>query len=67
MLGAKFTVIAVEPLTGEIVKVDAACWPAETEIGFRALAVSLKSGASDAFHAGKRTSKSIEPRPVTEL
>jgi hypothetical protein len=67
LLGLKFTTMPVEPVTGEIVRVDDADCPAETEVGVRALAVSPKSGASVAFHAMPRLLASTEPRPATRL
>src|ERR1700683_4265634 len=65
LLGLKFTTIAVEPLIGAIVSVDVADCPAETGVGVRALAVSVKSGASDALKAVKSVLASTNPRPVT--
>ena len=65
LLGAKFTTIPVEPLTGEMVKVAEADCPAGMGLGARVPAVSWKSGASEAFQATARALASTEPRPVT--
>ncbi len=65
LLGAKFTVMAEEPLTGAIVSVVVVDCPALTGIGLSAPAESWKSGSSVAFHATAKALASTDPRPVT--
>src|SRR5271155_793046 len=65
LLGAKFTTAATEPAIALMVTVAEVVCPAETEVGFSALAVSWKSGASDAFQAVKSVLALTEPSPVT--
>jgi hypothetical protein len=65
LLGLKFTTVPVEPLTGEMVRTDDADCPAETELGFKVLADSAKSGSNEACQAAASAVASTEPSPVT--